>query len=268
MELDLTPHFAPLSRPFMLQAASLQVNLKRTPSVQELLQDFHDQWAEFISRFSTVKDRVYKEMTPAVDQQTVSSDWFIDKLAEFSPKQHKLSHETLSRWREQGLLTYQSHNRPDYDSVAALFTLRMLTDGKKIKGWTPSSIEKYEPQWWCWRQDTPTSPVLPCPVPLPEAIPPHALLWTTWQGAAWKPDWLPVGNLGAARWAGIHRERNTILWGIPLSMLSEWDPEIAPFGFKVIDDAVPLATHTLATLALLRLVTPRLQEANVPPLVQ
>src|SRR5947209_64980 len=58
-----------------------------------------------------------------------------------------------------------------------------------------------EPAWWCWRQDHPQTPIIPCPVPLPDDLPPSAVLWTQWAGAAWHPEWLGVGQRGAIRWA-------------------------------------------------------------------
>ncbi len=273
MDAEYFPYMAPLSRPLIESCAKTLLDLKIALSLDELIQEFQTQCSSLIERVKKKRDSVYALMTPAVENRSVSTDWVMTQLAELSPRNHRVSHETMSRWRDQGLLSYDGHNRPNYDSAAALMILRIL-DQKRIKGWTPTQkITEQEPRWWCWRQDSPTSPILPTPVPLPEDIPPTALLWTTWAGAAWEPEWfstgelgvarwgwLSVGELGAARWAGTHLEKNRHLWSITEAELLQWDPQVTPLG-KTVMDAAPLAQHTLATLSLLRLAVPRIQQS-------
>jgi len=260
MDAEYSPYMAPLSQP-MIQASALHLlNIKVSLSLDEIVSEFHAQWSSLIEKVKKTRDRVYTLMTPAVEKQAVSTDWLMNQLAELSPQNRRVSHETMSRWRDQGLLYYNAHNRPNYDSTAALMILRVL-DERRIKGWTPTQkIAEQEPRWWCWRQDSPSSPIVPTPVPLPGNIPASALLWTTWAGAAWEPDWLPVGQLGAARWGNTRIEKNRLLWGITEAELMQWDPQVTPLG-KMVMDAAPLAQHTLATLSLLRLAVPRIQES-------
>ena len=90
----------------------------------------------------------------------------------------------LSRWRAMGLLTPPTARSPIHaDGLVALMLTRAL--------WPPRErihvpeIPSTEPRWWCWRQDTPDAPILPCPVPLPPDVPPTARLWSPWAGAPW-----------------------------------------------------------------------------------
>jgi len=262
METDLSPYLAPLSRPLINELA-LPNELRLSTSLDELVQDFHTQWTHLITSVKQSSTKVYQIMAPVVATNTLSTNWLIDQLAQASPREHKFSPETISRWRDQNLLCYQGRNKPNQDNVAALLILRMLTDTKKIIGWVPNTtIAKAEPLWWCWRQDSPTCPILPCPIPLPADIPSHALLWTNWLGASWQEEWLPVGKIGAARWAGtlFNRDKSSLLWDISEDALQRWDPEISPFSHGILRDAAPLTMHTLSTLALLRLATSRLQK--------
>ena len=61
-------------------------------------------------------------------------------------------------------------------------------------------MDDAEPAWWCFRQDTPESAIVPCPVPIGPDVPPTALLWTLWPGAYWSGTWQRIGErLGAAQ---------------------------------------------------------------------
>lgn len=259
MDAEYFPYLAPLSRPLIEFCAQNLLNLKISLSLDEIISEFRTQCSSLIEQVNKTRESVYTLMTPAVENRSVSTEWVMTQLAELSPHHHRVSHETMSRWRDQGLLSYEGHNRPSYDSTAALMILRLL-DQRRVKGWTPTQkMAGKDPRWWCWRQDSPSSPILPTPVPLTEDIASTALLWTTWAGAAWEPEWFSVGELGAARWGGTRPEKNRLLWSITEAELLQWDPQVIPLG-KTVMDAVPLAQHTLATLSLLRLAVPRIQD--------
>lgn len=173
----LEPFFAPLSRP-MLQRALLAQEAPSTSTAPVLLHE----------RMGPPRDEIFHLMQPVVKQKEFTTQWMLNVLTQFTPKRSgstkPLSAEALSRWRETGLVVYQHKNIPDYDNGAALILLRRLIQGRE-RGWLPlppQSAQKrffaHEPLWWCWRQDIPDSPVLPCPVPLPEELPASALLWT------------------------------------------------------------------------------------------
>lgn len=269
----IAPLMAPLSHPMIVHLASAdkRAHALMATTLDEQLsaatQQFRTFWSQLTEQVEEKRERVYALMTPVVQQQVLSTDWVIEALTDAMPRKptHQgkpLTAQTMSRWREQGVLRYQQKNQPDADNAAALLTARMIDP--RERGWLPSMIAAEEPLWWCWRQDSPAHPIVPCPVPLPEDLPAAALLWTRWRGAAWQPTWLPLGTLGAARWAGTMKEQGTLLWSLTEQELEAWDAEIVPLGRGVLDTAARLTRHTLATLALLRLATPRLEQQAVP----
>ena len=267
----IAPLMAPLSKPMMLHLANQEK--ASFPTITTSLDDqlsstathFNKLWSNLAQQVEEKREAVYVLMSPVVQGRLLSTEWIIETLTEHTPKKQSskakmLTAQTISRWRDQGLLHYEQKNQPDADSTAALLTVRMIDT--RERGWLPTIVAENEPQWWCWRQDSPTHPVVPCPVPLPEDLPASALLWTSWRGAAWKREWLPLGDLGAARWAGTMSGQGNIFWSLTEKDLETWDPEIAPLGENVLSTATTLARHTLATLALLRLATSRLEEST------
>ena len=193
----------------------------------------------------------YTLMDPFVS--TLSTEWLRKMLAD---TQHTVTPTTLTRWRDAGLLRYDKKDRPDSDSTAALLIAAQLH--KQRRGLLPSSLLAGEPAWWCWRQDRPSAPVVPCPVPLPADLPPTALLWTQWTGAAWHPEWLNVGQRGAMRWAGTNEVNGKHLWTVSLDKLMEWVPGIVS-NIEELSitpeelETTPEILHTLANIALLHL---------------
>lgn len=109
-----------------------------------------------------------------------STRWMITELSKRYPERSKpISHETISRWREAGLLPYTKDDYPDPDRAIAMLVLRSLTTDK-VHAWTPKVPPNgdfwNEALWLCWRQDTPASPIVPCTIPLPANPPHHAIL--------------------------------------------------------------------------------------------
>ena len=193
----------------------------------------------------------YSLMNPFAGE--LSTDWLLKALAN---TRHTVTPTTLTRWRDAGLLLYESKDRPDTNSVASLLIAASLH--KQRRGFLPSSLRAGEPAWWCWRQDGPSAPVVPCPVPLPDDLPGSTLLWTQWTGAAWQREWLPVGRRGAIRWAGTMELHGKRLWDVSFDRLIEWVPEIASNVQELEVTAeelknTPEILHTLANMALLHL---------------
>lgn len=183
----------------------------------------------------------------------LSTDWLLKQLAE---NRHTVTPTTLSRWRDAGLLRYDRKDRPEASSVAALLIAAQLH--KQRRGFLPSTLVEGEPAWWCWRQDRPSAPVVPCSVPLPDDLPPSALLWTQWTGAGWHPEWLNVGQRGAMRWAGTMELNGKLLWDVSFVRLAEWVPGIISNAEELEVtteelDTTPEILHTLANIALLHL---------------
>jgi len=192
----------------------------------------------------------YTQMDPFAG--TLSTEWLLETLRDMK---HAVTPTTLSRWRDGHLLRSDKKDRPDSNSAAAVLIAAQLH--KQHRGFLPKRLAKGEPAWWCWRQDSPSDPVIPCPVPLPD-LPPSALLWTQWTGAAWHPEWLNVGQKGAIRWGGTDEINGKLLWNVPSETLAAWMPGIISYGaeldvsLKEMDET-PEIRHTLANIVLLHL---------------
>jgi hypothetical protein len=208
---------------------------------------------------------VYALMDPLVQTEQVSRElsvstaWIMQVLRAHTPENRPIPSQTLSLWRERHLLRYRERGHPDLDNAAALLLARMVDE--RMRNWLPTTIAEDEPDWWCWRQDRPEMPPVPCPVPLPGHLPSSTLLWTPWTGATWDSHWLKIGNLGAIRWGGAVGEKQPVRWTISQQGLQVWDAEAAALHIDF-----PACTeemlHTLATLALFRLARTRLDSST------
>lgn len=255
------PHLAPLPVPMMLHLAAHQTKGHRQESVALTLDDeldqatrnFHSTWFQLEQVVQEKRALAYTLLSGVVDTAQFSTSWVQATLASTN---HAVTIPTISRWREHGLLRYEEWNRPAPDSVASLLIARMVDS--RERGWLPPEIAQEEPYWWCWRQDGPEAPAVPCPIPLPEDLPPAALLWTPWAGAAWNPAWLNVGSVGAIRWAGTTIQHGKVLWSITEENLQRWDPGVFPLAKGVPWERAREVLHTIATMALLRLANTRL----------
>jgi hypothetical protein len=205
------------------------------------------------------RQAVYVLMDPLVQAEiSISTARIMQVLMAHTPENRLVSSQTLSLWRERNLLRYRERGHPDPENTAALLLARMVDE--RIRNWLPTTIEEHEPAWWCWRQDTPEMPLVPCPVPLPGNLSPSTLLWTPWIGATWDPHWLKIDDLGAIRWVGAVDEKQHVRWTISQQDLQVWDSEAAALHLNF-----PACTqeilHTLATLALFRLARTRLDSS-------
>ncbi len=220
------PLFAPLSRPMFLHLLKrpLQPGARRVSL----------SWQELEQQVRYARKAAYLIMKPFVQADQLTTSWFLTKLAANTPTKSPVGNQTLSLWADRGLLRYLRHGRPAVDSAAALLITRMVDT--RERNWLPSTVEKEEPLWWCWRQDGPTEPVQVCPVPLPTQLPSGTLLWTPWAGASLEHPWLPLGQLGAARWAHTTRSRGSGHWMWKLSQadLERWDHQIAQLPFPAL----------------------------------
>lgn len=270
-ELAVAPYLAPLSRPmidFLAQQRSERIPLVTTDledQISSIRSAFHETWTSIIERVYALLPQVYTVLLPAIRENRVTSEWFAETMTAFTPnKQVPLTAQALSRWRNKGLLHYDQKDRPNIDNVAALLTLRLLdTQGKKY--WHPSKIEDEEALWYCFRQDTPTSPIIPCPArPLPTNIPKNALLYTNYQLARFQPEWLAFGNYGCIRWAGTTIEDGRLLWNLNLDDMRVWEANIDPSNRRILEKAnTPLMHHSIATMILLRLATEKFSKQTI-----
>lgn len=230
------PLFAPLPRPFTEHLLK-RLN-KRVPG------------KGLGEQIAWARHAIYTVLTPFARSGHLSSQLVLDFLTMHSPEKSPVGSQTFSDWHKKGVVRYREHGRPDAQNAAALIIARMIDD--RQRNWLPSSMEASEPSWWCFRQDAPDAPILPCPVPLPTDLPPSALLWTPWEGAAWDSTWAPLDLFGAARWAGVTRT-----WREPVfspKTLAAWDAGTTsvPAPRESSSDLSLLLFQAKATLTLLR----------------
>lgn len=265
--LSVLPLLAPLSESMTAQAFFVQEGKKGNPRQVTWLsleqQDLLASWARIYQRFRPIRNEAYHLTADALKSGDYSTRWIIAELSKRYPEKSKpVSHETISRWRTTGLLPYQKEDFPDPDRAIAMLILRELITAK-ANAWTPKLPKNgsfwKEALWTCWRQDTPTSPILPCAIPLPPDLPHHTLLWTSYLGADLKsPLWLRIGDLGCCRWAQVKEYHNTLIWDITEEDLQVWGITIENYS-KEMEKDTPLTLHMLANLALLQLATERLE---------
>lgn len=264
-----SPLLAPLSIPMIRKALEQQPFDPTTPS-QETSQGTEEgriwQWNHLRARVVQIRDQLYTTMVePAIKSDTLTTEWVIEQVSKHTPRRlhpqrtTPLSAETISRWREWGILRYQRRDHPDPDSVTALLTLRLLIQHKE-RFWipTPPAQQTFleEPMWWCWRKDSLSSPAIACPFPLPENLPRSALLFTDWLGAETK-GWLRIGNLGCCRWARTRNYHGSQLWDMQEEDFALWGISVGQDYRKALDSDAPLTCDALAMTALLKL-TPSL----------
>lgn len=225
--------------------------------VARVIQERNAEYQAYQHAVDHHRTTAYRLLTPYLPTgTTLSTEAVLAALAEMN---HAVSAQTLSRWRDHSLLRYRQYNHAEASSVAAILITALLLSGRSQRIFLPSEGDSREPLWWCFRQDAPDAPVVPCPVPLPADLPPSALLWTPWEGAAWDVAWLHVGTLGAIRWAGTVVEHDKLLWQVSLADLERWVPEVLVHGKELAITREIL--HTLANVALLHLARARFAQA-------
>lgn len=217
------------------------------------------QWQAYQRAVARHRATAYRLLSRALTSGTTLPTEAV--LALLSETKHAVTAQTLSRWREHGLLRYRQNNKADASSVAAILIAALLNTHVQ-RAFLPPDGNAQEPLWWCWRQDAPDAPVVACPVPFPADLPPSALLWTPWEGAAWDIAWLNVGTLGAIRWAGTVFEHDKLLWQIAMPELQCWVPDVLVHGEGL--DMTREILHTLATVALLHLARTRFSLVTPP----
>lgn len=258
---SLYPLFAPLPVSFVEHLVRRFERARRaSPSTA---------WDLLIREVREKRDLAYLYMNPFIQNREVSTGWLLQTLTEHHPDKKAMPPQTLHSWHTRGLLRYESHGLPAPDSAAALFITRLIDPGDR--NWLPTGMSDDEPGWWCWRQDTPGMPAVPCPVPLPANLPDSTLLWTPWAGAAWQSPWMLIGKeRGAIRFVGTRKTRRSFRWDISYQALEQWVPTLASaLASSPVTHASPLhdedteevrqqLLHALATLALRHLALTRL----------
>jgi len=225
----LYPLLAPLSGPMIEHLAKhLSQRLERKKRIVEesqegfLLQEVQEKRSSF---FHDVDPQMQLNQQDYESKKTkFSTAWLSRILTLHTPGDEPVARSTISQWKARGCLRFIGHGEPELDSAAALCIVRMIDNSDRLG---LPTMSREEPYWWCWRQDGPDMDRCPCPIPLPSDLASTTLLWTSWPGASWNNEWLPIGNRGAIRWAHTKKVGRHVRWSISLDELKQWEPEVA-----------------------------------------
>jgi hypothetical protein len=223
-----------------------------------------DVWFLFLQKLIKVRKDVYLHLDDAVcnigtdipHNRKFTTEFLRRFLAPYTPSKREIPSKTYNTWLEMGLVRHSSKGQPIPDSGAALAIVRMLIDETKV---FPRSLSSDEPLWWCYVQESPSSPVKQMPITCLSQLPPSAILWTPWAGASWDPTWLLLGKgLGAIRFAEACTEQRCTVYKVTLDNLLGWKPEFAdlfvpgPFAKDIL--------QALARLTLIHLAQERMSQ--------
>ncbi len=248
------PAFAPLPSSMVRHIALLQYSTLQSiwtdeaakqPETRCFLEDFVQQLLPCFIEARTRAEHCLLEKSGLSDSEGLSLKTFVSYL------DISVSNATLSRWSGHHVLRYESRGYVQVASAMAILIARELARDR-LRGWLPASIPANEPEWWCWRQDAPHLPAVPCAVPILDSyeVPHSALLWTNWRASNPK-NWLSLPG-GSVRWASSKN--------VTYEDLVRW----APYAETIISPAIgqkppPHILSTLSTLVLQLLAEKRLR---------
>lgn len=240
------PALAPLSEPLIAQLVHQFIGSR---SVVDALRRFPQGLGWLLQAIGPRREQVARDLDRIVRTDGLTVSQFIELLRATSPPTARPTVQLLSPWRGRGILEPRRHGFLEAQRAAAVLLARSLVP-TATRNWLPDEIAPREPIWWCWRQDGPTSPITICPVPLPPDLPPSALLWVPWAGAAWLPNWSPIAT--GALYGGRIRTLQALVEAAQIWHLS-FDAG-ARTDLEASDD--PNATELAAQQFWIRLVSP------------
>lgn len=261
----IMPELFPLSKAMvnrLTEDRKMAASLSPTTSLEELeeqlafiKQRFGDMWKPLLHEVEGLRDHACEILQPAMEYRQISTDNFLKILHGMKEKRghsEAFTVKTVSRWRDRGLVRYDERDHINYDTAIAVLMMR-LADHRRDRGFLPPGDHKDEPYMYVWRQDTPSSPIIPCGLPLADDIPAHALLYSRWRALGLlRSDWLPFGDLGSVRWRGVSMENGVLFWSLTEQDLMRWDSSIIPLSDGILYHVAKQASHTLANLVLLK----------------
>jgi hypothetical protein len=211
------PPLAPLNAPLIAQVLHQHL---ATTSVVDAVYGYPASLAWLQRRLPQVRAQVFGDLDVQVENGDISVTEFLSRLRTASPANKRPNPQVLSTWRDRGILQTPRRGYIPAQRAAAILIARHLAPDAP-RNWLPTEISPSEPDWWCWRQDEPTSPTTVCPVPLPTDLPTSALLWVPWAGATWLPNWTPI--TGGAFYSGAIQTPQALIeatqiWRLPLDL--------------------------------------------------
>lgn len=236
---DILPYIAPFSPTLATHSfrRRYQNEISHYPAVfnqKDAAATFNQIWQQYLDDMRKARSTIIEELDTIVDldkaqtprKKIVNSTWLRKRLSATSTETdptRMISAETISRCVSNGVLRKEGREILNPESAASLCIARTLDE--RERNWLPSVVPQEEEWWYCWSQETPTSPILPCPYPsIPVNMLPSTLLFTRWAGASWsEPAWLRIGYLGAITFVGLIWENRYLTNNLSFTDLDVWE---------------------------------------------
>jgi len=174
--------------------------------------------------FEVMDDFVRNRNAPVPPDLRLSTEWLTRTLAAYDPAQ-TMPKATYKNWQRRGIIRMEAHGKPQPSSAAATLMMRMMNRQKEHL--FPEVFRTTEPDYWCNVIETPSHRPEVIPVNALHLLPPSALVWTPWAGAAWEDCWHIIGehetNQAAIRFAGTKLVKGELWWDVDVPDLEAWD---------------------------------------------
>lgn len=242
--IDIAAYLAPF--PLALIEYSLtnryQQGMSKLPPISSPMQAEQKMWAiwnDYLLEVRTARQELMEQMDPLVEmdklrgphQKKLNHTWIAERLAQLAPlkkERQALSAYTIGTYVGAGILKKGGEGVYDPETILTTCILR-AADQNRERNWIPlEKIPEREEGWYCWSQEYPGAPVVPCPYPnLPINLPRSTLLYTRFACASWNNKaWLRHGYRGAITFSGLIWDQRAGTSHMTLEDLEVWEPGI------------------------------------------
>lgn len=242
--IDIAPYLAPF--PLVLIEYSLtyryQQKISKLPPISSPMQaeqNIAAIWNDYLFEVRTARQELMEQMDPLVEmdrlhgphQKKLNHTWIAERLAQLAPLKKErpaLSAYTIGTYVGAGILKKASQGTYDPETILTTCVLR-AADQNRERNWIPlEKISQREDGWYCWSQEYPGAPIVPCPYPnLPINLPHSTLLYTRFACASWNNQaWFRLGYRGAITFAGLIWDQRAGMSHMTLEDLEVWEPGI------------------------------------------
>ena len=254
------PAVAPLPVPmaeYLLNRLMRAKKLNPSAALPLLVQEIEEK-----SRIAFFAMDIYVRNQHKPSEYKLTSSWVRETIGIY----HPIPPATFTEWTKKRAIRRARWGRPTANSTAAVYTTLMIMEGEKDI--FPESIPADEPEWYCYVQRTPRSPIEVMAkehfLQLGKSGHASALGWTHWIGANWE-GWHFVGEregeLGAITFAGIGAYRDHLWYDVTLDDLLRWVPDAQalaqPFAGNSLVQVQSLTRPILDELAKTRFIARR-----------
>jgi hypothetical protein len=221
---------APLPVPFAEYQLRLMQKLYPHESSERIWEKFLYEVRQYSeTAFRVLDDVVHNRLLNVPSDLRLSTEWMLKTLAVYDPAK-TMPPATFKHWQRRGIIRMESHGKPVPASAAAVLIMRMMNNKQK-ENIFPDKLLPHEPNYWCNVMESLSSCPKIIPVNLIDQLPPFAIVWTPWAGAAWEGRWHIIGeherNLAAIRFAGLRMIKGVHWWDVDLADIERWDKKVA-----------------------------------------